>query len=250
MVVYQRVHDEILQALKDNVYPVGTLLPPEPELERIYSVSRTTVRRAIAKLSEEGYVQVRQGYGTMVLKNIYPSETFEFSRLHHFENTLSIRHVNVPNPEKMSARGMYINTVPADKVVSEALQVKLNTPVFRVQRIFYSGETPLMFLNNYVRTDFFPGLDQHTEQFWNLYPFLVRNYNIDYQGCTEYLSAAAADLVDSQILHISPGTPLLNSRRIAACNLGPLEYAVLRIRTDLMELCITMGPSVWPDTLN
>jgi DNA-binding GntR family transcriptional regulator len=39
----------------------------------------------------------------------------------------------------MSARGMYINTVPADKVVSEALQVKLNTPVFRVQRIFYSG---------------------------------------------------------------------------------------------------------------
>ena len=36
MVVYQRVHDEILQALKDNVYPVGTLLPPEPELERIY----------------------------------------------------------------------------------------------------------------------------------------------------------------------------------------------------------------------
>jgi len=250
MVVYQRVHDEILQALKDNVYPVGTLLPPEPELERIYSVSRTTVRRAIAKLSEEGYVQVRQGYGTMVLKNIYPSETFEFSRLHHFENTLSIRHVNVPNPEKMSARGMYINTVPADKVVSEALQVKLNTPVFRVQRIFYSGETPLMFLNNYVRTDFFPGLDQHTEQFWDLYPFLVRNYNVDYQGCTEYLSAAAADLVDSQILHISPGTPLLNIRRIAACNLGPLEYAVLRIRTDLMELCITMGPSVWPDTLN
>lgn len=195
-------------------------MPPEPELERIYSVSRTTVRRAIAKLSEEGYVQVRQGYGTMVLKNIYPSETFEFSRLHHFENTLSIRHVNVPNPEKMSARGMYINTVPADKVVSEALQVKLNTPVFRVQRIFYSGETPLMFLNNYVRTDFFPGLDQHTEQFWDLYPFLVRNYNVDYQGCTEYLSAAAADLVDSQILHISPGTPLLNSRRNCSMQSG------------------------------
>lgn len=100
MVVYQRVHDEILQALKDNVYPVGTLLPPEPELERIYSVSRTTVRRAIAKLSEEGYVQVRQGYGTMVLKNIYPSETFEFSRLHHFENTLSIRHVKRSKPGK------------------------------------------------------------------------------------------------------------------------------------------------------
>ena len=85
MVVYQRVHDEILQALKDNVYPVGTLLPPEPELERIYSVSRTTVRRAIAKLSEEGYVQVRQGYGTMVLKNIYQYENFVFFSLIVFD---------------------------------------------------------------------------------------------------------------------------------------------------------------------
>jgi len=61
---------KMVQSGKLKGYPVGTLLPPEPELERIYSVSRTTVRRAIAKLSEEGYVQVRQGYGTMVLKKI------------------------------------------------------------------------------------------------------------------------------------------------------------------------------------
>ena len=92
--------------------------------------------------------------------------------------------------------------------------------------------------------DFFPNLDRWTEQFWNLYPFLVQHYNIQYQGCSEYISAVSADLVDAQILHINPGVPLLNSRRIARCNLGPLEYAVLRIRTDVMELCITMGPNL------
>lgn len=101
-----------------------------------------------------------------------------------------------------------------------------------------------MFLNNYLRMDFFPNLDRWTEQFWDLYPFLVQHYNIQYQGCSEYISAVSADLVDAQILHINPGVPLLNSRRIARCNLGPLEYAVLRIRTDVMELCITMGPNL------
>lgn len=98
--------------------------------------------------------------------------------------------------------------------------------------------------------DFFPNLDRWTEQFWDLYPFLVQHYNIQYQGCSEYISAVSADLVDAQILHINPGVPLLNSRRIARCNLGPLEYAVLRIRTDVMELCITMGPNLESNSLN
>ena len=54
MLAYQRVYKQILQALKDNTYPIGSLLPAEPELEKIYGVSRTTVRRAIAQLAEEG----------------------------------------------------------------------------------------------------------------------------------------------------------------------------------------------------
>ena len=62
MLAYQRVYKQILQALKDNTYPIGSLLPAEPELEKIYGVSRTTVRRAIAQLAEEGYVKVKQGH--------------------------------------------------------------------------------------------------------------------------------------------------------------------------------------------
>ena len=68
MLAYQRVYKQILQALKDNTYPIGSLLPAEPELEKIYGVSRTTVRRAIAQLAEEGYVKVKQGHGTIVLR--------------------------------------------------------------------------------------------------------------------------------------------------------------------------------------
>lgn len=66
----------------------------------------------------------------------------------------------------------------------------------------------------------------------------------------EYISAAAADLVDSQILHIEPGTPLLRTRRVAQCDKGPLEYAVLHVRTDITELCITMGDNIPFDSTN
>ena len=49
-----------MEDLRNDVYPVNSLLPPEPKLEEIYHVSRTTVRRAIAQLADEGYVKVKQ----------------------------------------------------------------------------------------------------------------------------------------------------------------------------------------------
>ncbi len=47
MLAYQRTYEKILEDLRNDVYPVNSLLPPEPKLEEIYHVSRTTVRRAI-----------------------------------------------------------------------------------------------------------------------------------------------------------------------------------------------------------
>ena len=62
MLAYQRTYEKILEDLRNDVYPVNSLLPPEPKLEEIYHVSRTTVRRAIAQLADEGYVKVKQGF--------------------------------------------------------------------------------------------------------------------------------------------------------------------------------------------
>lgn len=247
MLAYQKVYSQILNDLQNNVYPIGSLLPPEPKLEEIYGVSRTTVRRAVAQLANEGYVLVKQGHGTIVLKNLYPNETFAHSRLHHFENIISVRNTYMVDAQNMTARGMYADLCPADENIANALQIPADTPVCRIQRIFYNGDTPLMFLNNYLRTDFFPDLDKHTDKFWDLYPFLAAEYGVKYTGCKEYITAVLADLVDAQILHIKPGTPLINTRRIAQCDKGPLEYAILRIRTDQCEVCITMGEAVSPD---
>ena len=157
MLAYQRVYKQILQALKDNTYPIGSLLPAEPELEKIYGVSRTTVRRAIAQLAEEGYVKVKQGHGTIVLKSIYPTDAFEYSRLHHFEDVLSIRHVNIPNPEQMTARGMYIDSVASDETISQVLEI----PVHVLHTIHLPKESPNC---SFLQADSLP--NQMSDNIW------------------------------------------------------------------------------------
>jgi GntR family transcriptional regulator len=61
---YQQVYTVLSQALAAGSIAAGQALPSEPTLVRQYGVSRTTVRRALARLAAEGSILRRRGSGT------------------------------------------------------------------------------------------------------------------------------------------------------------------------------------------
>jgi transcriptional regulator, GntR family len=62
----EQVIDHLRQQIQTNVYPVGSRLPPEPQLMTQLGVGRSTIREAIRALAHEGLLEVRQGDGTYV----------------------------------------------------------------------------------------------------------------------------------------------------------------------------------------
>ena len=64
--LYIEVAESIKSAILNGVYPVGTQIPTENELEQTFNVSKITVRKAIEILSNEGYVEKKSGKGTTV----------------------------------------------------------------------------------------------------------------------------------------------------------------------------------------
>ena len=58
------------EAIRDKIvrgeYGLGQPIPTEEQLEKFYGVSRITVRLALAKLVNEGYIRRQQGKGTYV----------------------------------------------------------------------------------------------------------------------------------------------------------------------------------------
>lgn len=65
--LYARIHRVLSDRIGRGLYPVGTLMPTEIELAAEFETSRSTIREALRSLTEDGYVERRQGMGTRVI---------------------------------------------------------------------------------------------------------------------------------------------------------------------------------------
>lgn len=234
MKAYQRVYETLKTQIETAIYPTGTLLPPEPDLEKIFSVSRTTVRKAVSILAEEGYVQVKQGRGTSVIYGS-PSEAF-----YKFHNVTGVQEVFTNASKPLTVHARYIDQIPANEEIAEALLIPAGTPVYRIQRSIYMDQYPLAFMENYVRQDLAPGLDQYCEELNSLYPLLEEKYGLKFYSGKEYVSAATAGFVEAKILNVSPGTSVLFCTRHATTQTLPLEFGRTFLRTDQYKLVVQM----------
>lgn len=64
---FEKIYLDIEQKIKDGVYPIGTMIPSEHKLTELYDVSRETIRKAQKLLLENGFIQKKQGRGSIVL---------------------------------------------------------------------------------------------------------------------------------------------------------------------------------------
>lgn len=61
-----QVRDQLGEAIKKGIYPVGAKLPSERELTEMLGVSRVSVREGMRSLEAVGLVEVRHGHGYFV----------------------------------------------------------------------------------------------------------------------------------------------------------------------------------------
>lgn len=64
--LYKQLMQKLRTDIQSGVYPVHSRIPSEQELCQTYQVSRVTVRKALAELTQEGLLKRHQGKGTFV----------------------------------------------------------------------------------------------------------------------------------------------------------------------------------------
>ena len=65
---HQKIKEDMLELIKKGAWAEGERIPVENALVEKYKVSRTTVRKALKALEDEGVIAARQGAGRIVVK--------------------------------------------------------------------------------------------------------------------------------------------------------------------------------------
>ncbi|SFL72974.1 GntR family transcriptional regulator, transcriptional repressor for pyruvate dehydrogenase complex [Paenibacillus sp. 1_12] len=66
------VSEAIREQINKGDWPIGSRLPSVEKLAELFQVGRSTIREALASLKAQGWVDVRHGGGTFVLKDKEP----------------------------------------------------------------------------------------------------------------------------------------------------------------------------------
>ena len=68
---YEGIYHSLKKRIEAQDYPYQSLLPSENTLLEEYACSRNTVRRALAELTNDGYVQAMQGRGVSEVLKLF-----------------------------------------------------------------------------------------------------------------------------------------------------------------------------------
>ncbi len=197
---YLQLYSILSQALADGEYKQSRALPSEPELVARYRVSRTTVRRALHLLEQEGRILRRRGSGTYAkTSRVHSSLAFNAEALYG----------DAPAAAK-DAGTEILKRAPLEVPTSlHAAHPELGEQAFAVQRTRSQDGEPFQLAVTYV--------PEASAKRYRLRRGGTRATGLeklakDVRGVQQETTAVAADAIASRQLKVSIGSPLLRIR--------------------------------------
>ena len=224
---YVKVYRALKLDIQKGVYPVSGFLPKESELEKLYDVSRTTVRKAVKLLSQEGLLEVRQGCGTFVRDN---------KTTQNYNNVTSVTESLRKRGYTVTTASMMIDVIEPAAELAEELQIPMGEKVARVQRLQLADGNPVTLMENYIPYKLVPGIEAYQNQFVALYEFLEQTYQFKIDSTKDRIVAKAADFMEAQILHVEPKEALMVVHRVCYYNEKPVCVDHVRVIGSQYEI--------------
>lgn len=196
--LYKQLEEKIRKEIDAGERAAGSRLPTENELSESYHVSRVTVRKALAVLSESGYLERKSGKGTFVAekklqRNI--TEVISFSDMCRMKNAIS------------GAKTIKIALEdPSERDLTE-MSLHEGDKILVVERIRYMDNVPVILeFNKFPESfSFLFGEDLNDSSLYEI----LRKHNIILDHSRKTLDIVFANAQEAKSLNISKGYPLL-----------------------------------------
>ncbi len=206
--LYEQLKQAIKKGIRDGEYPPGRRMPSEAEMEKLYDVSRITVRRAVKELCEEEILARKQGKGTFVLS----SAQISYNRL---DRTVGGFHDSLARDGKQATVDILEKAIiRVSASYARDLQISVEDDVVYLKRLMYGNQVPVMIDTAYIPAKRFPGIYDKLVGNVALFHLMESEYGVKLERYYKVLKVQKADREMSHLLNCHVGDPMFDLFKI------------------------------------
>lgn len=168
--IYQEIYQSIRSDIDSGKLKPGERLDNENELKDRFHISRDTLRKALAKLEEEGYIERKKSAGTFVKKK---KHDYSLTRLESFTEQMEMRGI-VPSSEMISFNVLSAEEIP----YMEMLRLSPEDKVYKIERIRKGDGDPIALEVSYIPCELCPEIYRHLDSTGSLYQIYEGVYHL------------------------------------------------------------------------
>jgi GntR family transcriptional regulator len=224
---YYRLYELLLVGLRDGTIPADSALPSEPQLCLQHRLSRTTVRRALARLEHEGLIVRRRGSGTYARAQSPPPRLC--LELHALPQALA----DLESRTTTTTLRFNPAAVPA---ALRALAAGIGSTAYLLERLRCSEGQPLSLTSAYLPESLGQRLRRPIPSRASVIS-LIHRLHPPTAALSLTLDAVPADAEAARVLEMPLGSPLLRVRAVLVDADGGLRAVLESLcRSDRLRL--------------
>ena len=222
--LYKKVIVDLKKQIDKGVYQKGDLLPSENELCLSYDTTRPTIRQALARLSNMGYIIRYKGKGSIVTE---PKKALGILSISGVTAGVGLKKLKTNILQK-----------PMESLWPEALHPELSGEEFAAgciyfTRLRYIYNTPVLFEETFISNMNLPGFTKRSLENRSLFKTLNEEYNVEIKEGMQRIWAKKADSSISELLKVKRNSPIVYMKRKLKTNVKNLNiYSWLSCNTE------------------
>ena len=196
---YREIARELKEQIEEEVYQEHQPIPSEPELAKLYEVSRMTARQAINELVDEGVLYRIKGKGTYVNHQKYEKS---------IHGLTSFSEDMIQKGFTPSSHLIQKKEIKATERIAAKLQIKPGDQVIELMRVRLADEEPMALEIVYLPTSIIKDVPENIGSI-SLYDYIEQDLGLLIDYSIQEIEAINLDDEVSQHLKVETGDPCL-----------------------------------------
>jgi GntR family transcriptional regulator len=201
--LYFQLYEIFKKKIESNEWSVGSMIPTEEELCKMFEVSRATVRTSVLELVRHGYLKRHPGRGTFVIKNVI-SDGLSMST--NFSEFL------LEEGAQFSTNVLAQTVMMPIDDLDIRLDIQKDKHVIYIKRLRSIDNRPVLLQETYIPYHICPLLLEEDIERQSIFSLFENKYGIKITKAKNYIEITFLNNEEARLVGLNEGSPavLLN----------------------------------------